>query len=302
MDIIETLKFFRKNLRLKQSDMITSKTVYNNIENNKTNLTIDNFIKIITKFNITPDEFFAAVGNWNNTKINEIEKHFNKCCNDPSFKIEKDKLIVDFLWLNKKTNKSTAELSAYINIKLYFGSLWEEIPTVNEQDIKTIQQLLLNKTFYSYYDYCLFTNTALLFDNKEQDILLSKMYPIKYPDKRNYKTLHAAYLIFPNLITEKLYEKNYTKAREYINLGKMHALSEQHLFLRLQINYFDILQNYLVKGKKADYSKLLKFIYVIKEIYGKDTAKIYEKELEDLLMKVPLNTKLIQKLEVNLSK
>ncbi|MGK9308730.1 helix-turn-helix transcriptional regulator [Melissococcus plutonius] len=302
MNTLETLKFFRKLNKLTQKEMLNNQSKYRRIETQETTLSFDDWILLLQKLEITPKEFFAVAENSYDTKVAFIKKQYKKCCKDPYTTDEKNKLLKDFEQLNNNENKSLTELSIYINIKMYFHDLWEEVPVVNQKDIEIIQNKLENKYFYSHHCYQLFTNTALYFNNDTIDLFMKKMYPIEHINNRDTSTLYMAYLIYPNLATKFLFEKNYKKAEYYINQGQTQLLMNNYPYIKLQLTYLKNTLNYLIGNKKKDHVLTLKNIKTIKDLYGDTIAKKFKNEFEDLCMKVPLKTRLIEKNAVDTTK
>ncbi|AIM25572.1 helix-turn-helix domain-containing protein [Melissococcus plutonius] len=301
MNILETLKFFRTQKKIKQKDMLPNHTpgAYRNIEIGKTNLTVANLINFCNKLNITLVEFFLNVDDLDteNYRINQTEKQLKKCCNDPTFELGKQKLLNDYYWLTNKKDKSIRELNTYLNIKVAFYDTWKEVSPINSQDIELIKDLLFKQSIYTHYDYYMFANTLLYLDEETINILMKKLFPVTDPNKRSYQTMYMAYSVFPNLATKYLYARNYKKARYYVNRGKLQVIKIDYVYINLHLNYLEYTLNYLETSKKSDYNKVIKIIEAFETVYGKQMANAFKEEFSDLITsKVPLNLNQITKI------
>lgn len=84
-------------------------------------------------------------------------------------------------------------MSIYTDIKLTFSNDWEEIPEFDETDRMVILALISNKSYYTYYDYQMVTNTGALFSENEVLQILEQMFPVKDAELRDTQTLNVAY-------------------------------------------------------------------------------------------------------------
>ncbi|MGK9378615.1 Rgg/GadR/MutR family transcriptional regulator [Melissococcus plutonius] len=299
MNILETLKFFRTQKKIKQKDMLPNHTpsAYRNIETGKTNLTVANLINFCDKINITLSEFLLNVDDLDNNRISQTEKQLIKCCTDPTFELEKQKLLNDYYWLTNKKDKSIRELNTYLNIKINLDNVWEEILPINQQDIELVKHILLNESLYTCYEYYIFYSSLLYLDDETIKELMQKLFPIKNLSKQSYKFIHMSYSIFLNLATKYLYARDYKKARYYVNRGKLQAMGIDYVYIRLHLNYLEYTLNYLETAKKSDYNKTIKIIEALETIYGKQMADAFKEEFSDLISSnVPMNLNQIKKI------
>ena len=90
-------------------------------------------------------------------------------------KKEPDSLLLSI----RAQSPKTVEMSIYTDIKLTFSNDWEEIPEFDETDRMVILALISNKSYYTYYDYQMVTNTGALFSENEVLQILEQMFPSK---------------------------------------------------------------------------------------------------------------------------
>ena len=109
-------------------------------------------------------------------------------------------------------------MSIYTDIKLTFSNDWEEIPEFDETDRMAILALISSKSYYTYYDYQMVTNTGALFSENEVLQILEQMFPVKDAELRDTQTLNDSYVLYINIITAQLYNKNNKKYMEYLEL------------------------------------------------------------------------------------
>ena len=67
-------------------------------------------------------------------------------------------------------------MSIYTDIKLTFSNDWEEIPEFDETDRMVILALISNKSYYTYYDYQMVTNTGRYFLKTKSFKFLSRCF------------------------------------------------------------------------------------------------------------------------------
>lgn len=283
MNILETLKFLRKKRKIKQVDMLNEHAMlYQRIESGKKKLTFDEWVLCLTKLEITPSEFFSFVDEWKRDKLNEIEKNYREACSDPYFMKNKDNVLNDYRYLKEIQLKTLSEFVIFIDIKLFFCDKWNEIDPVVGEDIQYFYNLFKNKDFFSYYDYRLFSNIIYYISLDRIDYYLKRMYPIELKEQRDNKTLHVAYLAYPNLVTKLMYEKKFEKARYYIMQGKKQYVSADNSYFHLHLNYLENAINYLELNDKKYYLRTLETIQIIEASGDNKTAQAMSLEFSEL--------------------
>lgn len=105
-------------------------------------------------------------------------------------KKEPDSLLLS---IRAQSPQNAVEMSIYTDIKLTFSNDWEEIPEFDETDRIAILALISSKSYYTYYDYQMVTNTGALFSENEVLQILEQMFPVKDAELRDIQTLNVAY-------------------------------------------------------------------------------------------------------------
>ena len=103
------------------------------------------------------------------------------------------KNLIHYFYQLERNPKNAVEMSIYTDIKLTFSNDWEEIPEFDETDRMVILALISNKSYYTYYDYQMVTNTGALFSENEVLQILEQMFPVKDAELRDTQTLNVAY-------------------------------------------------------------------------------------------------------------
>lgn len=289
MDILDALKFFRKKKKIKQKDMLNKGRLgYQRIESGTTKLFFYEFIEILMTLEMTANEFFSAANTHDNHYILEIDEQFFLCTKDPNNLLEKRKLLEGYNHLKSLENKTTIELTVFCDIKHIFHEYWEEVEAISTTDLLDIQNKIAEKEYFTYYDYRMVSNAIRHFSKNEFPFFFGKMYPLQDIDKRDNRTLSVAYLIFPNIITSLIKQKEYQEASYYIGLAQQQNVNIRNYYFHLSINYLNNL-NELLQLKKEDYltspylEKINHFIALIESMGDSEYALRVKQEVNQLV-------------------
>ncbi|ALS37858.1 transcriptional regulator with XRE-family HTH domain [Enterococcus rotai] len=264
MNIIETLRFFRLKLKLTQKEMMsdyTDPSTYSKIESGKRSLKVNELEEILNQTSINVDEFFSFTTF--DKQQQDFRETFYYCGAHLENKSTKQKLLNYYFGVKDKEKKSLRELSNYIAIKNFFNAHWDEVDPVTLEEIKEIFEDLLNKTFYIQYDYIITANLIRFFSAKQADLLLARMFPIKYEDQRDFTTKKFAHNILINLISMRLYAKDYESAERYIRLAKKQDKQNENYSFKLNLQYLTNLLNYILEGEPVYMERVYDFIHLL---------------------------------------
>ncbi|EOL44166.1 helix-turn-helix domain-containing protein [Enterococcus caccae] len=283
MNIIETLRFFRLKLKLTQKEMMsdyTDPSTYSKIESGKRSLKVNELEEILNQTSINVEEFFSF------TTFDKHQQDFREtfyyCGAHLENKSTKQKLLNYYFSVKDKENKSLRELSNYIAIKNFFNAHWEEVDPVTFKEITDIFEDLMNKPFYLQYDYIITANLIRFFSAKQADLLLARMFPIKYEEQRDFTTKKFAHNILINLISMRLYAKDYPSAEKYIKLAKKQDKQNENYSFKLNLQYLTNLLNYILEGEPVYMERVYDFIHLLENTGDTLQAEQVKKEVKML--------------------
>lgn len=167
MQIGTTLKTLRTGKKISRQDLvkgIMSSNHYFKVENNENNISLDKFIQIISRLNISFEEFLFVSNNYkNNTKSaisSSIIDNFYSS-NDKTDELKK---------LQKRCNQLFKETNDifYKHQSILISSMVNSFQ-LDSTDIDTLTQYFIKIENYGLYEIKIFANFAYLF---ESDILI----------------------------------------------------------------------------------------------------------------------------------
>ncbi|MBO0422245.1 transcriptional regulator [Enterococcus plantarum] len=284
MNIIETLRFFRLKLKLTQREMMseyTDPSTYSKIESGKRSLKVNELEEILNQTSISVDEFFSFTTF--DKRQQDFREIFYYCGAHLENKSTKQKLLNYYFSLEANNKKTLRELSNYIGIKNFFNAHWEEVDSVTSEEITNIFEDLLNKSFYLQYDYIITANLARFFNAKQSDLLLARMFPIKYEEQRDFTTKKFAHNILINLISMRLYAKDYESAEKYIKLAKKQDKQNENYSFKLNLQYLTNLLNYIIEGEPVYMERVYDFIHLLENTGDTLQAEQVKKEVKMLI-------------------
>ncbi|MGX7262377.1 helix-turn-helix domain-containing protein [Enterococcus crotali] len=283
MDITETLRFFRHKLKLTQREMMsefTDPSTYSKIESGKRSLKVNELEEILNQTSISVEEFFSFTTF--DKQQQDFRETFYYCGAHLENKTTKQKLLNYYYSLQNKEKKSLRDLSNYIGIKNFFNAHWEEVHPVTLEEVNDIFEDLLNKSFYIQYDYIITANLIRFFNAKQSDLLLARMFPIKYEEQRDFTTKKFAHNILINLISMRLYAKDYNSAEKYIKLAKKQDKQNENYSFKLNLQYLTNLLNYILEGEPIYMERVYDFIHLLENTGDILQAEQVKKEVKML--------------------
>ena len=279
MNVPETLKYIRLKKELKQSDVKISKTASNlsRFENGDRDIKINNLEKIIESFDMHPSEFFHLATNDNYRKIV-----------DRAVRVPKDSLNIDYLketYYNEKYKYSdkSSELAYYYATKAYFLVKWD-LPTITKKELEHVFNHLIRKNYYGRFDYMLMANTIHFFETKRSLIIVKKMFPFpEREEKMEHNAKRFAFSGLINAITKQSYDRNYTAAREIIEIAENVSIDNKNYYFRFSIQYFKNILDYRETKDIKYLNKVYTYIDLIKDIGDTEMATELEVEVKNLM-------------------
>lgn len=302
LNIIETLRFFRLKLKLTQKEMMsefTDPSTYSKIESGKRSLKVTELEEILGHVSINSEEFFSFATF--DKEQQDFRDYFYYCGAHLENQTTKKKLLNYYFLLKDKENKSLRELSNYIAIKNFFFAHWDEVDQITQKEVNDIFELLLKKSFYLQYDYLITANLIRFFTSKQSDLLVSRMFPMKYEDQRDFSTKKFAHNILINLISLKLYAKDYEGAEKYIKLAKKQDKRSENYSFKLNLQYLSNLLNYILDGEPVYMERVYDFIHLLENTGDTLQAEQVKKEVK-LLTHERDSEKMLKKYSVGLFK
>lgn len=283
LNIIETLRFFRIKLKLTQKEMMSEyndPSTYSKIESGKRSLKVNELEEILGQTSINVEEFFSFTTF--DKEQQDFREYFYYCGAHLENKSTKQKLLTYYFSLKDKEVKTLRELSNYIAIKNYFAAHWKEIEPLTTEEITNTFTKLVAKSFYLQYDYVITANLIRFFSSKEADLLLNRMFPIKYEERRDFTTKKFAYNILINLISIRLYAKDYESAEKYIKLAKKQDKQNENYSFKLNLQYLNNLLNYILDGEPMYMERVYDFIHLLENTGDILQAEQVKKEVKML--------------------
>lgn len=288
--LIAAIKAFRQNRQVTQQKLGESPTRYAKIEATG-NIRFNEWLTYLEKLEVTPTEFlkFMELQEGQNNFILEVEHLLNNAFEDPEFIFNKRKIIEYYSILDNKENKTTAEFSLYIDIKIYFCNIYDEVSPLNYEDCKYFYKLFAEKfkkqEFYTYYDYRVFSNIVFelpILELSKTENVFQNIFPLRHSLGRDKKTIYVAYLSYPNFISRLIYEGKFDKACAYLKQARKQSIPKNQYLIHLQLTYLELLLDYIKKQTPKKLAKIDELINAI-NIYGhKDLAEQMNREVKML--------------------
>ncbi|ELS0478106.1 MutR family transcriptional regulator [Enterococcus faecalis] len=288
--LIAAIKAFRQNRQITQQKLGESPTRYAKIEATG-NIRFNEWLTYLKKLEVTPAEFlkFMELQEGQNNFILEVDHLLNNAFEDPEFIFNKRKIIEYYSILDNKENKTTAEFSLYIDIKIYFCNIYDEVSPLNYEDCKYFYKLFAEKfkkqEFYTYYDYRVFSNIVFelpILELSKTENVFQNIFPLRHSLGRDKKTIYVAYLSYPNFISRLIYEGKFDKAYAYLKQARKQSIPKNQYLIHLQLTYLELLLDYIKKQTPKKLAKIDELINAI-NIYGhKDLAEQMNREVKML--------------------
>lgn len=282
MNVGETISFFRKKLDFKQKDLVNSHmetSSISRIEQGIQSVKVDALIGILDKMSLTVEEFFSrcqvdqAQDEWKTLVYN--------CIDEPDNMDAKNALISYYKMLKNK-KKTLKEQANYFSIKMYFSRIWPEIAPISDLELEELYDYLKVKKYYQQYDYMIINNTILLMKDKQQEFIFSRIIPIQDEDLRNDEVKRVARQIIINLITSKIYRKDFVGAKKYLQKTETLDRSNKDYYFALNVEYLKNLLGYLITGEAFYMKNIHTYINLLEFIGDKQTLDAVKEEVKIL--------------------
>ena len=284
MEFFKTLKFMREKRNIPQNKMLNSKdsSQYSRIESGKAQLKLSTLLELTKKLGVSLTEFiqFSNV----DQHSYQFAKEINYCIDNPDLTYEKQQLLIKYKQLDQThlSQMTLEDIAYYYTIKAMLSIHWNEVKAPTTEEIENIFQQLIEKDFYSQYDYMLALNLIPYFKKIQIDTIAARMYPLEYPDKRTEKTKNYSSLLITNIISCLTYEMDYEAALKYVNIAQETSNLRDNYYFHLNILYHkNILLRFLENDTKY-IEKAREVIQIMIDIGDKKTAKQFLDELNNL--------------------
>lgn len=281
MNIGQALKFVRTALGLTQKQVETEyidSTAYSRIERGKRSIRLNDLQDMLKIMGVHSLEFLSLIHFESDS--DEIRELFNYCSNHQEDSISKEQLLQHYYRIEKDQEVSLREFSHYIGIKNMFHQYWSEVGPVNGSDIDQAYHLLKEKTYYFRDDYVLLSNIVRFFSKDQGNRIIAKAFPLQHAHRRDNETKKFAYHSLLNWITARIHERDYTGAKEAIDIAQLQKEFLYSYYFRLNLQYLSDLLNYLKTGKHVYYEKIVNFIHILENIGHIRHAQAVSQELE----------------------
>ncbi|ALS36752.1 transcriptional regulator with XRE-family HTH domain [Enterococcus rotai] len=284
MEIYETLSNLRKKLKFTQKEILPDldPSVYSRIESGKQEIKVNDLKKILDKLSLSPEEVFSMAPLDKEQK--DYKALFLHCAQNMHDENKRQELLNYYIKLSD-CNKNLRELSNYFAIKSYFAQKWQEIDGVTSEELEEIYQLMLTKTYYQHYDYIIIRNAMRFLEKEEADILIRRIFLSK--KEQDLPVDDSSYYILINAATSRIYEKEYSLARKYVQLAKKQDKDRKNLDYRINLRYLENLLDYLTIGDYQYMQRIQEYIHLAKDIGDMYLAEQLTKDIELILNDIP---------------
>lgn len=284
MNIGSALRFFRMKLSLSQKDMapkFLDASAYSRMEGNVRGVKLDELEEMLSTLGILSSEFFMFCDI--DTERTNFKDLYFYCGAHLANKSKKQSLLRYYEAVKNSDNKTLAELSNYIAIKNYFSTHWEEVEEITAEEVEYVYNLMMSKSFYTFYDYLIISNIVRLFTAKQVDLIVSRIIPVSFEKNRTQETLRYAYNTLINIISLCLYAADIESADKYIKIAKRQNKSETDMNFKLNLQYLDNLSKYLQTGELVYIDRVRDFIHILEDVGENLHASQVKKEVETLI-------------------
>ncbi|MGM0220186.1 helix-turn-helix domain-containing protein [Enterococcus sp. AZ126] len=278
MNIQETLKYFRKKLQFRQKDVLQEmdSSVYSRIESGHRELKLTELTTYLDTLSLLPEEFFSL------SPLNAEQQAFNSlffhCSKDIRNSKLKKSMLQYYKNLQNKSVKTLREKSNYLVIRNYFAQFWKEIDKLTTEEATEVCEQLLKKSYYQYYDYTIVMNLIRFFDKKKTDKLVHKMLLQQQNPTKQIRQRCTHILL--NLITMRIYEKDFDGAKKYIYLAKKQDPTKINLHFQINLKYLENLLTYQLTGNYDCMQRIQEYIHLLKDIGDYSLAEQIEAEIK----------------------
>lgn len=290
MEIHEVLRFFRKKLQFTQKEILPDldPSVYSRLEGGKQEIKLNDLKQIMNSLSLSQEEIF-----FNAPLDSEQRKYLTLFyyCSQNLHNLKKKQELLLYYEEIKNKSKNLRELSNYIAIKSYFSQLWEEVDRLTNEEINTTYTMLVNKKYFQHYDYSIIRNLIRFFDKKQIDVLMMKIFPLKQQSPEMPFRSSLVYHIILNVITARLYDKDFEDAKKYVTLAKKQYKKRDDLFFRLNLKYLENLLNYLSTGDYQYMHRIQEYINLLEDVGDTELANHIQKEIKLTVHDIIVNTR-----------
>lgn len=280
----KTLKYIREKKGISQNKMLDDKDAsqYSRIEGGKSQLRISTLIELSERLGLTLNEFIKY--SFVDKKSIELSQKMNYSIDNPDSEYHKFKLIKEYKKLDKLNKKlmTYKDFAYYYAIKSTFSRLWKDIEPPSTDEIDHIYHMLVNSEFYGQFDYLLAINIITFFNTEQIDNLITRMFPVRNPDKKTDVTLNYANLLITNVISLAMYEMDYEAALRYVTLALNNNRIRDNYYFHLNTLYHKNMILRFLENDTKYIEKAREIIQIIYDIGDTSTADQFLEELNTL--------------------
>lgn len=286
MTINESIRFFRKNNRQTQKEVISEEisiATFSRFESGKGDLAVGELLLITDKLSLTFEELLAFSDS--QTEQANYENLYFYCASHLDNQEKKAQLVKYYQSLNKKKNQTLREYSNLLGIKSFFSKYWQEIPRLTKVDVHEGYLYLLEREYFTHYDYSILLKLSVLLDYKEANTLMRRALPIQNLEKRSEKTKFFALNILRNMITNRLYQGDLHNTYKFIAYAKKQLENTSDYKIKIHITFFEYLTRYLETKEVDYYTKIINIINMMQDIGAEQEAEGLKHDMKLLIDK-----------------
>ncbi|GGD04827.1 hypothetical protein [Enterococcus wangshanyuanii] len=284
MLINDTIKFFRTMKNIPSSSMFPdhSKSYYSKLENGRSSIKINELNNVLNRLELTTSEFFFY---FDDGFDGEFVNLFRDCSIHPEDHMRKENLLKHYYSIEMAYSKNSKILAQYYSIKSHFLGKWPNIKSFSNTEKEHIINYLTEKSFYTYYDYVLFSNSIVYFDRRQTLDVTTRMLPIAWESFRDHETKKYAYTAYINIITARIYNKEYDEAKLYIEMAEKEDIKSSNYFFKFSIQYLKNMILFIETEDLVYLNKIYNFISLVEDAGDSSMANLLKEEVSNFALK-----------------
>jgi transcriptional regulator with XRE-family HTH domain len=281
MAIHNSLKFFRQHRNIYQEDMTEkNKSNYSRLEAGKAKITEEMLKPLSDTLSISVSELILHSNLDNDIKL--FQETIRKTMNNPDPIRAKKAIIKLYSDLKKIRTKNNKQLAEYFTIIINFSGIYEEVKAPTKEEIQTSFLHLIDLSYHTQYDYLLAFNTCIYYTSNQLHTLIKTMFPIEDIEQRTVDTLKYANNLLTNIINMQIYNLEYEKVLEYIQLVEKQDIVFETYYYRFLLTYYKNLTLFLMKRENKYLSKIECFLEMLQEMNDLTSYKAFKQETQNL--------------------
>lgn len=256
-------------------------------ENGESDTSVERFLKMLQRLNITLEEFYYLYHEPNNVDDQLLSVAAYK---QAFYNMDIAKLQI----IAKASKEKYLEIGneKYLHNKALVNLLMDSIEQKKryQDDLDVIRQYLVECDFWGYYELTLFINTLSFYSNEFIDIAYKKTKEnlTNYQHLIRYKN-EISILLF-NIIEKKIRSNNIKSAYFYLNeLTKLDNSSIDNMYMKTMYKYFSGLLG-LIEGHETRLDEINKVIEILEFLDMKHKANQCQLLLNTVIQNISKNS------------